>query len=499
MQWTITRKLFFALLIISLAILVMSAFFGRLSFQSGFNAYLEAREAPVLERLAADLAVEYQNNNGWQELRSNERIWRRLVQRAASGRPFGERGGRPPGRPAARAEGRAEGRFEGRPQGRPGPSSRNSPRRLGDRIGLFDLSGKPIAGRLPANTTNSSGEPGYLSAMIVVNAQNVAELRLLPAEAPSSELEIAFDEEQKRSLLWIALALLLLSGLASGIIARQFTRPIRNVADGTRALANGNYDEPIGINSNDELGALAADVNSLGRVLSSNREARRRWLGDINHELRTPITILNAELQSLEDGYRPFNADSVASLQSEVDRLAQLVDDLYSLSSSDEGQLDYQFSDFDVRDLLRQRLDAAVGRMKEKSLELTANLPDQPIQITADPTRIAQLFTNLIENSIRYTDSPGEIRVHCHATDTHLEFSIEDSAPGVPAGLHQQIFERLYRVESSRNRGEGGSGLGLSICEAIVKAHHGNISAQDTQLKGLRIDVQLPRTQQSKR
>ena len=476
MQWTITRKLFLSLLIISLAILIMSAFFGRLSFQSGFNAYLEAREAPVIERLAADLALEYQNPEGWQELLTNERLWRRQVLRAVPGRPFSDRGGRPSGRSAP---------------------TRNSPRRLGDRIGLFDLDGKIIAGRPIGDNAESTGDPEYLQTKIAVNGEEVAELRLLQTHAPSSELDIAFDEEQKRSLLLIALALLLLSGLASWIIARQFTRPIRNVADGTRALANGNYDEPIASNSNDELGALAADVNSLGRVLAANREARRRWLGDINHELRTPLTVLNAELQSLEDGYLPFNTESVASLQTEVDRLAHLVDDLYSLSSSDEGQLEYRFSEFDVRKLLQERLDAAASRMQDKSLKLSADLPDQPIPITADPTRIAQLFTNLIENSIRYTDSPGEIQVHCKATDTHVEFSIQDSKPGVPAELHKRIFERLYRVETSRNRREGGSGLGLSICEAIVDAHNGTVSAQDTKLQGLRIDVQLPKTQQA--
>ena len=494
MQWTITRKLFLSLLIISFVILVMSAFFGRLSFQSRFNAYLEAREAPVIERLAADLALEYQKNSGWDEIRANDHLWRRLVQRAVPGRPFGERGGRPPSR--------QDGRHERRPEGRDGPPPRNAPprnppRRLGDRIGLFDLDGKKIAGRMIGDFTESDAEQGYLQAMVSVNGENVAQLRLLRIRAPSSDLDIAFDEQQKRSLLWIGLALLALAWLASWIIARQFTRPIKRVADGTRALANGNYDDPIASNSNDELGALATDVNSLGRVLAANREARRRWLGDINHELRTPITVLNAELQSLEDGYRPFNAESVASLQGEVDRLARLVDDLYSLSSSDEGQLEYRFSEFDVGKLLQERLHAAASRMQEKSLKLSADLPDQAVSITADPTRIAQLFTNLIENSIRYTDTPGEIQVDCKANDTHVEFSIQDSKPGVPGEQHQRIFERLYRVEASRNRGEGGSGLGLSISEAIVNAHNGKISAQDTKLGGLRIDVQLPKTQQA--
>jgi len=227
MQWTITRKLFLSLLIISLAILVMSAFFGRLSFQSGFNAYLEAREAPIIERLAADLAVEYQNSEGWDDLRTNDRLWRRHVMRAVPGRPFGDR--------------RLPGRQQGRPEGGRSPPPPNSPRRLGDRIGLFDLDGQIIAGRPIGDPAEPSNNQDYLEARVVVAGNDVAELRLLQTHTPSSELDIAFDEEQKRSLLWIGLTLLLLSGLASWIIARQFTRPIRHVAEATATTSWGRW------------------------------------------------------------------------------------------------------------------------------------------------------------------------------------------------------------------------------------------------------------------
>ena len=114
--------------------------------------------------------------------------------------------------------------------------------------------------------------------------------------------------------------------------------------------------------------------------------------------------------------------------------------------------------------------------------------------LTADATRIGQLATNLIENSIRYTDAPGTIHISCTEDDDRIHFSIEDSKPSVPEDLHDKIFERLYRIDSSRNRRDGGSGLGLSICTAIVDAHKGTIKATNSALEGLRIDVTLPKT-----
>ena len=496
LKWTISRKLLLALVVISLVILLMSALFGRLSFQRGFNAYLTARENAVVERLAEGLAREYQRNNSWESISANQRLWRQYLQ--SSG----------PGRPSRRADGRLLNRELGRPQrpdrgdalpplrDRPRPEGSrrlrpDTPLFLGERLGLFTPNGNYIAGR---NFSAGRKRADYLVTPVFDNDNKIAELWLQPAPAPSSELDIAFDEEQRRSLSWFAIVMLLFSAIVSWILAKQLTKPIRKVAEATRKLANGEYDHPVAISSNDELGELANDVNSLGRVLAANREARRRWLGDINHELRTPITILNAELQSLEDGFRPFNAASISSLQSEVNQLAQLVDDLYSLSSSDEGQLEFKFTEFDFGELLKERLNSLATRLADKGLELKLDLANKPLVLTADATRIGQLATNLIENSIRYTDAPGTIHISCTEDDDRIHFSIEDSKPSVPEDLHDKIFERLYRIDSSRNRRDGGSGLGLSICTAIVDAHKGTIKATNSALEGLRIDVTLPKT-----
>ena len=334
-----------------------------------------------------------------------------------------------------------------------------------------------IAGGPLARDSGAARDPGYTSVPVVVEGTTIAELHVWPAQQFSSQLDVAFDRNQRRSIYWSVGLLLVLAWVVSWILARQFTKPIRSLASGTQAIINGNYDRPIAIASNDELGALATDVNSLARVLWANRESRRRWLGDINHELRTPLTILTAELQSLEDGFRPFDNTSVASLQNEVDRLSRLVDDLYSLSASDEGNLEYRFDEFDVISLLRERLDGVSARLVSSGLKLVTQLPDEPLSITADSTRIGQLFTNLIENAISYTDSPGTISVTVSSVAESLRLTIEDSAPGVPKELHARIFERLYRLDSSRNRRSGAavwayrSVRRLSRLTAVKSAH----------------------------
>ena len=492
MHWTITRKLFLALIVFSLVILVMSAVFGRLSFQRGFNDYLAAQEAPIVSRMVVELTDEFRPHQSWQQLGSQPRRWRELMRTVSAVNvrrraPLGQRqqsGQRQPGGQRQRGGQRQPGGQPGAPGFR---RAATDPLRLGNRMGLYDSTGQFVAGVM---LEPESGD--WSSIDILHEGSVVGELRLLPVAAPGSALDIQFARSQRRSLLEIAAILLVLAGVASWIIARGFTKPVYSLAAGTRAIANGKYDQPIAVSSNDELGALATDVNSLARVLAANREARRHWLADINHELRTPLTILAAELQSIEDGFRPLDKASVASLQSEVARLTVLVADLYSLSSSDEGSLEYRFSDFDVIDLLQERLDAIAVRVEEQGLELQVELPDQPIQIMADHTRISQLITNLLENAIRYTDAPGVIRVVCSVSGERVTFAIDDSKPGVPGELHQRIFERLYRVDASRNRRSGGSGLGLSLCAAIVAAHDGHISARSSALEGLGIDVTLP-------
>jgi two-component system sensor histidine kinase BaeS len=237
---------------------------------------------------------------------------------------------------------------------------------------------------------------------------------------------------------------------------------------------------------------LSRDFNHLAVTLEQSREARRKWGADIAHELRTPLSILRGEIQAMQDGVRATTPQALDSLQTECARLGGLIEDLYHLSLADAGALDYRFEVLDLDEIVADAIDAHKDACAAKGLELTSDVQPHAI-VDGDARRLSQLLDNLLTNSQRYTDAPGRIRVAITSDAKFARLIVDDTAPGVPPSALPQLFDRLFRVESSRSRAVGGAGLGLSIAKAIVEAHHGRIVAEASPLGGLRIVVELPR------
>jgi two-component system sensor histidine kinase BaeS len=284
----------------------------------------------------------------------------------------------------------------------------------------------------------------------------------------------------------------LLAALAAVLLTHRLLRPIRRIAQATHRLAAGQYATRLRAASQDEIGRLANDFNRLAFALERNERMRRAFMADVSHELRTPLTVLRGELEAYEDGVRLLTAESVTSLQTEVTTLSKLVNDLYELSLADIGALAYRMADVDIAAVLRLRLRGFHERLAERSIRVESDIHEAELIVNADATRIQQLFSNLMENSIRYTNAGGRWRVACHREDTRVLIDLQDSEPGVPAELLTRLFERFYRVDASRNRQSGGAGLGLAICKSIVEAHGGTITARESPLGGLWIRVALP-------
>jgi two-component system sensor histidine kinase BaeS len=220
---------------------------------------------------------------------------------------------------------------------------------------------------------------------------------------------------------------------------------------------------------------------------------RRRMMADVAHELRTPLAIIQGELAALEDGIRQVNPETICSLQSEARALGKLIDDLYQLSLSDLGALDYRRRDLDLRARLAEVLLLLRDRCAENGLELDdSGVHGEPLMVHADSDRLGQLVNNLVENAMRYTDAPGRIQLKCHRAAGRAVLEISDSAPGIPAEHLPRMFERFFRLDPSRSRGSGGAGLGLAICRNIVEAHDGTIEATPSALGGITITVRLP-------
>ncbi|WP_347332316.1 ATP-binding protein [Marinimicrobium locisalis] len=291
----------------------------------------------------------------------------------------------------------------------------------------------------------------------------------------------------------ISLVILVISLGVATFFARRISKPIVALSENTQALASGDYSRRIEAQGQDEIGQLCRHFNQLAQTLQANEHSRAHWIADISHEMRTPVSVLQAHIEALQDGVRPLNRECLALLHSKVSGLSALIDDLFELTLSDIGALSYQKQTLSLSQLVSSCVEQYQDKARAAGLSLAAKLPEaEPITLTGDPKRLEQLINNLLENSIRYTRASGRVEVELAQDSTNVTLMVRDSAPSVPPKDRDRIFERLHRLEASRSRNTGGAGLGLAICKNIVAAHQGAISAEDSPLGGVTIRVQLP-------
>ncbi len=456
------QRLFLVIAALSSVALAGFAIWQQQSFRRGFLGYLDEVALERLQPAANRIAAAYAEHGDWTFLRIDERRFAQLVE---------------PDPPAPRADGT-------RAPERPVSGPRFGPPGVLSRLLLVDRDGQRIVGNatIPATAAHIP---------IEVDDEVVGTLFLESLPQLRGDADVAFARQQLRAALIAGGAVLAAALVLAFALARWLLDPVRALAAGTRALAAGDYTRRVEHVRADELGALAHDFNHLASTLEQHREARRRWGADIAHELRTPLSILRGEIQALQDGVRSPTPQALASLNAECERLGGLVEDLYQLSLADAGALEYRFEDLDLGDIVRESLAMHLHALADAGLVLEQSIAPTP-PVRGDARRLGQLIDNLLANARRYTDAPGRIRVQLASDEGSVQLGIEDSAPGVPDEALPHLFERLFRVDRSRNRAGGGAGLGLTICCAIVTAHEGRIRADPSPLGGLRILVTLP-------
>ncbi|MFA6498174.1 MAG: ATP-binding protein [Desulfurivibrionaceae bacterium] len=450
----------------------------QLSMRQGFLRYVNTMEKTGVSRLATSLQEGYRPESGWEFVLHNPALWHRLV--IASMHVGG-----PPPPPGVPADPSPNLETEG-PPSRPFPPP--LPPHFVHRFFLLDADRKVLIGRIEV-PVGSEATPLLHQGKIVGYAG------MVPREEMSEPHQARFIKEQSLAFAMVAGVVLLLATGLSLLLSKRLVRPLRGLAEATRQLAAGKFATRVDVVSADELGQLADNFNTLAMTLEKNEQARQQWVADISHELRTPVAILRGEIEALQDGIRQPDSDSLRSLHGEVLRITRLVDDLYQLTMSDLGALTYQKEKLDIIGLLKETVASHDTKFSDKGITLTSTLPrENTVEILGDAERLRQLFANLLANSLKYTTAGGELRIGttCHERTVTIDF--QDSAPGVAGADMDRLFERLYRIEASRNRATGGAGLGLAICRNIVEAHQGKISAQSSPLGGLWVQVELPRT-----
>lgn len=275
--------------------------------------------------------------------------------------------------------------------------------------------------------------------------------------------------------------------------ARQRSAFMADVKAATGRIANGEFSVRLAPGQSAELAELAHNVNVMAASLSRLEGARKRWIADISHELRMPLFSLQCETEALLDGVRSLNQRAIVSIHEEVMRLSRLVSDLHEVALSYLRPLPCTFTRWDLAALLSKKSDEYVRRAQAKGLRFSLDAPAAAVPVEWDRGRVEQLIDNLVQNSISYTDAPGALALVVTAAPQRVTIHLQDTLPGVTPDDARHLFEPLYRAEMARTRRAGGSGLGLSICQSIVQAHGGTITAAPSPLGGLAILIDLPR------
>ncbi|MFN8606154.1 MAG: ATP-binding protein [Vulcanimicrobiota bacterium] len=337
-----------------------------------------------------------------------------------------------------------------------------------------------------------------LSSLRLSLGQGFQEYQNRSRQAPQEQqgqLAQAFLSQQMRVTTLIGVVALALSSLTAAALSAHLKRPILRLLRGTQKLANGDFKARIAVTEGDELGQLAQRFNHLAHSLERGSESRKQWIADVSHELRTPLAVLRAEVEALQDGVRPANAEAFELLHGQVMALTTLTEDLFQLARADLGQLNYKMREVDLWRLLSEVSEPFQSRYQKAGLQLTVVRESSRLEalVMGDGDRLRQLLSNLLENSMRYTDAPGKVELRCRESANFWTIRIEDSAPAVAPEMRDKLFDRFFRVESSRSKKLGGAGLGLSICRAIAEAHEGQLLAGPSALGGLRVDLNIPR------
>jgi len=317
-------------------------------------------------------------------------------------------------------------------------------------------------------------------------AGHVARMRALVGDNPAlvADLDASFQAAVNQVLLVAALAAMAATAIVSTFVAQRIVGPVQAMMHASRRIAAGDYHERVNVPGNDELGALAQSFNRMAETLELTEQRRLDLIGNVAHELRTPLSSIKGVMEGLVDGVLPADATTFLNVQREVSRLQRLVHDLEELSRVEAGQIPLDLRPVSIADVIRPVADRLRPQFEDKGVTLQVEIPPDLPPVWADTGRITQVLLNLVGNALQYTPPGGQVTVHASVAkkrrtgDGWLLITVSDTGIGIPPEHLPHIFERFYRVDRSRSRAGGGSGIGLTIAKHLVQAHGGRIWAK---------------------
>ena len=279
-----------------------------------------------------------------------------------------------------------------------------------------------------------------------------------------------------------ALIIGVLAGIATAVAAGAYSstrilRPLRSISAATHRMAEGRYDQRVALPRELELAAVARDINALGERLAATEARRMRLLGDLAHEMRTPLTVLDGYVEGLIDGVFEPGAELLAELSAEVRRLRRLADDLRELSRAEEGRIELHREVVDLADVAARAADRLRPQLDDAGIDLIVQTSG-PHHVRGDPHRLAQVVTNLIGNALAATPRGGSVQVRARRDGRDVVVTVTDTGIGLEAPELTRVFERFYRVPASgAEHSRAGSGIGLTIARGIALMHDGDLTA----------------------
>lgn len=449
------RKLFLTTLAIVLLTLTLSMLAVNLVFNQQFDDYLtQTTEAKLLE-LPAQLSTAYETYGSWDQ---------RTLERVARSLP------------------------------------------MGTQVTLLDPNGQQIA----EFGNSMQGMMRGMRGMLGSNIRPVFKTKNLPVLGTQGELatavvsypsrghalnaqESVFTAAIFRSLLMAGGLALLLGILLSYWTSRRLAAPLQHLTEAAERIGQGQFDQCVSVNTKDEVGKLALAFNTMADNLQKQERLRKQFTADIAHELRTPLTSIRSYIEAFQDGVLPPDAENLASLQKEIDRLVDLSSSLRDLNLAEIGELKLNVQPVDLGNLLNNVLHNLQPLLHEKNLALSWHPPSVPLVFNGDEQLLTQLFFNLLYNAYRYSEANDKITVELAYDSRFVTVYMTDTGIGIAEHDLPNIFERFYRADKSRARKTGGAGIGLALVRQITELHRGDVSVRSKLGEGSTFTVKLPR------
>ena len=337
-------------------------------------------------------------------------------------------------------------------------------------------------------------EPAQPAATTPAESKIIGFLFVLPltqSEIGLAALQIMYSQLGSYFLLGACLAVVV-AFLVTLFLSRRILSPVKELRSAAQRLGKGDFSQRVNIRDKSEIGDLASTFNSMAGNLQRDEQLRQHMVSDIAHELRSPLTNVRGYLEAINDGVMQPDKATISSIYDETVLLSRLINDLQELSLAEAGELKLYCQPEDVAELARQSIAAVQAKASEKGIDMSQDIPTDLPPVNIDFLRIKQVLLNLLENALAHTPAGGRINIVANPGPGFVEVSVSDTGEGIPADEIDNIFERFHRVDKSRSRSTGGSGLGLTIARYIVEEHQGKIWARSEPGKGSRFSFTLP-------